>query len=60
MQNCPSIIVLDKNSNSREVIKGYLEGMNVILFDDFKAGFEEIKKLEGNAIVILDISEKEK
>ena len=60
MQNCPSIIVLDKNSNSREVIKGYLEGMNVILFDDFKAGFEEIKKLEGNAIVILDISEKDK
>ncbi len=64
MQNCPSIIVLDKNQNSREIVNSYLTefgfGDNVLLFDDYKAGLEEVKKLNGDAIVIMDISEKGK
>ena len=64
MQNCPSIIVLDKNQNSREIVNSYLTefgfGDNVLLFDDYKAGLEEVKKLNGDAIVIMDISEKDK
>lgn len=64
MQNCPSIIVLDKNQNSREIINSYLTefgfGDNVLLFDDYKAGIEEVKKLNCDVIVIMDISEKGK
>lgn len=64
MQNCPSIIILDKNQNSREIINSYLTefgfGDNVLLFDDYKAGMEEVKKLNCDVIVIMDISEKGK
>ena len=64
MQNCPSIIILDKNQNSREIINSYLTefgfGDNVSLFDDYKAGMEEVKKLNCDVIVIMDISEKGK
>ena len=46
MQN--SVIVFDKNSNSREIIKSYLESFDFIgevkLFDDYIDGYEEVKK----------------
>lgn len=58
MQNYSEIVVLDKNENSREIIKSYLESVDFIgeikLFDDFKSGLDEIKK--SNPIVILDMS----
>ena len=64
MQNCPSIIVLDKNDNSREILKSYLTEFgfsdNMQFFSDYKEGLEELKKLDGNAIVIMDVSEKHK
>ena len=58
MQN--SVIVFDKNSNSREVIKSYLESFDFVddinLFDDYIDGYEEVKKCGSNCIVIMDIS----
>ena len=58
MQN--SVIVFDKNSNSREIIKSYLESFDFIgevkLFDDYIDGYEEVKKCGANSIVIMDIS----
>ena len=60
MQNNPSILVLDKNKNSREVIKGYLEdsgfAANIELFEDYSAGYENLKTLDNNSIVIMDIT----
>ena len=60
MQNNPSLLVLDKNKNSREVIKGYLEGSgfaaNIELFEDYSAGYEKLKTLDNNSIVIMDIT----
>ena len=42
MQN--SVIVFDKNSNSREIIKSYLESFDFVddikLFDDYIYGYE--------------------
>ena len=58
MQN--SVIVFDKNSNSREIIKSYLESFDFIgevkLFDDYIDGYEEVKKCGSDSIVIMDIS----
>lgn len=58
MQN--SVIVFDKNSNSREIIKSYLESFDFIgevkLFDDYIDGYEEVQKCGANSIVIMDIS----
>ena len=58
MQN--SVIVFDKNSNSREIIKSYLERFDFVddikLFDDYIDGYEEVKKCGSNCIVIMDIS----
>lgn len=58
MQNYSNVVVLDKNENSREIIKSYLENIDFIgeikLFDDFRQGLEEIKN--SDPIVILDIS----
>ena len=62
MENCSSIIVLDKNSNSIEIIKSYLNelGLNlqVEYFEDYKQGLDKIKSLDTPPIVIADISEK--
>ena len=58
MQNNLSVVVLDKNQNSREIIKSYLEEIDLVgdikLYDDYTQGFEAVK--EGNCIVIMDIS----
>ena len=63
MQNNLSVIVLDKNENSREVIKGYLQDIGFIsdvkLFDDYSKGYEELKAAEDNCIVLMDISSEE-
>lgn len=54
-----TIVVLDSNDNSREVIKSYLEelGLNDLrLFSDYSNGVNEIKSLETPPIVFVDIS----
>lgn len=59
MQNS-TVFVLDKNENSREIIKSFIENLDFVNevkpYDDFTRGYEDIKQSE-NPIVILDISE---
>ena len=54
-------VVLEKNTNSQEVIKSYLETIpfidNIKLYTDYYKGFEAIKAADNNAVVIMDISE---
>ena len=60
MQNNLSVLVLDKNENSREVIKGYIEeagfGSDICLFGDYLKGYEKLKEIGADCIVIMDIS----
>ena len=60
MENYSSIIVLDNNQNSREVLKNYLEEIGfsskIEFFEDYQEGFERIKNLEHPPVVIADIS----
>lgn len=59
MQNS-TVFVLDRNENSREIIKSFIENLDFVsevkLYDDFTRGYEDIKLAE-NPVVILDISE---
>lgn len=59
MQNS-TVFVLDKNENSREIIKSFIENLDFVsevkLYGDYNKGYEDIKLAE-NPIVILDISE---
>ena len=61
MENCASIIVLDSNENSREIIKLYIEETGfkgeIKLFGDYNQGIEEIKNSTPAPIVFIDISE---
>lgn len=58
MQN--TVIVFDKNNNSREVIKSFLDSFDYVsevkLFDDYIEGYNEVKNCGSNCIVIMDIS----
>ena len=55
MQNS-TVFVLDKNENSREIIKSFIENLDFVnevkLYDDFTRGYEDIKQSE-NPIVRL-------
>ena len=55
-----TVIVFDKNSNSREVIKSFLESFDYIgevkLFDDYVEGYNAVKACGSDCIVIMDIS----
>ena len=57
-----TIIVLDSNDNSREVLKSYLEELgiqdDVKLFGDYRQGINEIKSLEKPPIVFADFSDE--
>ena len=59
MENNPSVFILDFNSNSRTILKSYLEEMDycgeIKLYDDYKKALEDIKENE-NPIVFVDIS----
>lgn len=59
MQNS-TVFVLDKNENSREIIKSFIENFDFVsevkLYGDYNKGYEDIKLAE-NPLVILDISE---
>lgn len=61
MQN--TLIVLDKNHNSREIIKSYLSEVDFLgeikFFGDYIEGFEEIKKSDESTIVLMDMSLEE-
>ena len=54
-----SIVVLDKNKDSREILKMYLENLeyeDIRLFDDYSEGLKIIKQLKSASIVLVDIT----
>lgn len=61
MENLSNVFILDKNEQSRNVTKSFIEGLEIIenieVFDDYKLGYEAIKNSQ-NPIVIMDISEE--
>lgn len=61
MQNSSTIFILDKNQDSRNIIKSFIQGLDFVdevkLYEDFEQGYEEIKK-SASPIVIMDISEE--
>ncbi len=61
MQNSSTIFILDKNQDSRNIIKSFVQGLDFVddvkLYDDFQQGYDEIKK-SASPIVIMDISEE--
>ena len=61
MQDNKHIFVLDKNQNSREIVKTYLAELgyidNVHLYEDFCNAATELKGKSEPPIVILDISD---
>ena len=60
MENNFSIIVLDSNDNSREVLKAYLEEFRfdaeIKLFSDYREGLKEIKESTAKPVVFIDIT----
>ena len=61
MENLSNVFSLDKNEQSRNVTKSFIEGLEIVgnieVFDDYKQGYEAIKNSQ-NPIVIMDISEE--
>ena len=61
MQNISTVFVLDKNEQSREIIKSFVDGLDFVnevkLYSDYNQGYEEIKQAS-NPVVIMDISEE--
>ena len=61
MENLSSVFILDKNEQSRNITKSFIEGLefieNIEVFDNYKQGYEAIKNSQ-NPIVIMDISEE--
>ena len=52
MENRPVIFILDKNLNSREILKSYIEDFNIDieikLYSDYTYGLQEIKNSSRN------------
>lgn len=59
MTNCSNVFVLETNENSAKIMDAYLKDLdlNVEIFTNFQEGFERIKNLETNPIVIADFDE---
>lgn len=62
MEKFPSVIVLEKNPNSQEVIGSYLKDLGVEdikFYDDYNQGYEYIRSLGNQAVVFIDISDNQ-
>lgn len=63
MEKMFSVFILDKNENSCEILKLYIEELgfdaDIKTYNDFKKALDEIKNSEKKAIVFADIEEKE-
>ena len=61
MADCPIIFVLDSNDNSRDIIKSYLseyvQDDKIKAFSDYNKAVEELRTIEDDKIVLVDISE---
>lgn len=60
MDNNSTIFIIDKNSNSREILKTYIEELNFTselkLYENYKEGIDEIKANDKQPIVFIDIN----
>lgn len=60
MENLSNIFILDRNEQSRNITKSFIEDLefikNIETYEDYKQGYEAIKNAQ-NPIVIMDISE---
>ena len=60
MTNFSSIIVLDSNKNSVEILKSYLTELmpqiTIKTFSNYKKGIEELKTSSEKPVVFLDIT----
>lgn len=62
MEKFPSVIVLEKNPNSQEVMGSYLKDLGVEdikFYDDYNQGYEYIKSLGNQAVVFIDIPDNQ-
>lgn len=62
MEKIPSVIVLEKNPNSQEVMGSYLKDLGVEdikFYDDYNQGYEYIKSLGNQAVVFIDIPDNQ-
>ena len=62
MEKFPSVIVLEKNPNSQEVMGSYLKDLGVEdikFYDDYNQGYEYIKSLRNQAVVFIDIPDNQ-
>ena len=61
MADCPIIFVLDSNDNSRDIIKSYLseyvQDDKIKTFSDYNKAVEELRTIEDDKIVLVDIFE---
>ena len=60
MADCPTIFLLDSNDNSRDIIKSYLgeyiQEDKIKSFSDYDEALLELKSVEDDKIVVVDIS----
>lgn len=62
MEKFPSVVVLEKNPNSQEVMGSYLKDLGVEdikFYDDYNQGYEYIKSLDNQAVVFIDIADNQ-
>ena len=62
MEKFPSVVVLEKNPNSQEVMGSYLKDLGVEdikFYDDYNQGYEYIKSLGNQAVVFIDIPDNQ-
>lgn len=63
MKKNSTILVLDKNENSRNIFKSYIEELKldfeIRLYENYENGLNDIKNHEGASYVFIDISEED-
>lgn len=62
MEKFPSVVVLEKNPNSQEVMGSYLKDLGVEdikFYDDYNQGYEYIKSLDDQVVVFVDIPDNQ-
>lgn len=63
MKKNSTIFVLDKNENSRNIFKSYIEELKldfeIRLYENYENGLNDIKNHEGASYVFIDISEED-
>ena len=62
MEKLPSVVVLEKNLNSQEIMGSYLKDLGIEdakFYDDYAQGYEYIKGLDNQTVVFIDITSQD-